>query len=219
MRKALKALGLLAGAGLFSLFAGTLVPRPLFSQSDGEEKSVEALVMTNSIHTDIAIPATSETLQAFGFLSQSGLPMDVPGLRWIIFGWGGRAFYLETPTWAQLKLVPVLKALTVDRSVLHVELAGEIDRSLPNVKSIRISEAEFSRLFQSILDTFDPQSPGAIEGAGYGENDRFFEANGAFNVLFSCNSWAAKALRSAGLQTGWWNPLPQSLGLSMTLHN
>ena len=219
MRRFFKGLGLLAGAGLLLLIAGTLVPRPLFSRSDGEEKSVEVLILTNPIHTDIAIPANSETLQAFAFLQESGLPMDAPGLRWIIFGWGGRAFYLETPTWADLKLVPALKALTIDRSVLHVEVAGEIDRRLPNIKPISISEPEFSRLLQSILNSFDPQAPQAIEGAGYGINDRFFEATGYFNVLLSCNTWAARSLRAAGLQTGWWNPLPQSLGLSLTMHN
>jgi uncharacterized protein (TIGR02117 family) len=219
VRKFLKRLGFAAGAGLALLVAGTLIPRPLLSQSDAEEKSAEILIITNPIHTDIAVPATGETLQAFAFLQQNGLPLDAPGLRWLIFGWGGRAFYLETPTWAELKLVPALKALTIDRSVLHAELAGEIERSLPNVSSIRVSEDEFSRLLQSILDSFDPQAPAAIAGAGYGPNDRFFEANGYFNVLFSCNTWAARALRAAGLQTGWWNPLPQSLGLSLALHN
>ena len=219
MRKFVKGLSLLAGAGLLLLIAGTLVPRPLLSQSDGGEKSIEILVITNPIHTDIAIPATSETLQVFAFLGESGLPLDAPGLRWIVFGWGGRAFYLETPTWAELKLVPALKALTIDRSVLHAELAGEIDRSLPNVKAIHVSEEEFSKLLQSILDSFDPQEPAAIEGAFYGPNDRFYEANGYFNVLLSCNIWAAKVLRAGGIQTGWWNPLPQSLGLSIDLHN
>jgi uncharacterized protein (TIGR02117 family) len=218
MRRFFKALGLIAGAGLALLIAGTLVPRPLFSSSDSAEKSVEILVITNPIHTDIAIPANSETLQAFAFLQESGLPLDAPGLRWIVFGWGGRAFYLETPTWAQLKLVPALKALTIDRSVLHAELAGEIERVLPNVKSIRVSDGEFSKLLRTILDSFDPQEPAAIAGAGYGPNDKFFEANGYFNVLFSCNTWAAKVLRAGGVQTGWWNPLPQSLGLSINLH-
>lgn len=219
MRRFFKGLGLLAGAGLLLLIAGTLVPRSLFSRSDGEEKSVEVLVITNPIHTDIALPANSETLQAFEFLQESGLPMDAPGLRWIVLGWGGRAFYLETPTWAELKLTPALKALTIDRSVLHVELAGEIDQSLPNVKSISVSEVEFSRLLQTALDSFDPQFPAAIPGAGYGDNDRFFEAKGYFNVLVSCNTWAANMLRAAGIQTGWWNPLPQSLALSLRLHN
>jgi uncharacterized protein (TIGR02117 family) len=219
MRTFLRRLGLFAGAAALLLIAGTLVPRPLFSQSDAGEKSIEVLVITNPIHTDIAIPADSETLQAFHFLGESGLPMDAPGLRWLVFGWGGRAFYLQTPTWAELKLVPVLKALTIDRSVLHAELAGEIDRSLPNVKPLRVSEAEFSKLLQAVLDSFVANEPGAIDGAGFGPNDRFYEANGRFNVLFSCNTWAANVLRAGGVQTGLWNPLPQSLGLSLVLHN
>jgi uncharacterized protein (TIGR02117 family) len=219
MRGFLRRLGLAAGAGLLLLVAGTLVPRPLLSQSDSGEKSVEVLVITNPIHTDIAIPVTSETLQAFNFLGESGLPMDAPGLRWLVFGWGGRAFYLETPTWAELKPVPALKALTIDRSVLHAELAGEIDRSLPNVKPLRVSEAEFSKLLQAILDSFSAGDPAANAASGYGTNDRFFEANGYFNVLLSCNTWTAKVLRAGGVQTGWWNPLPQSLGLSLILHN
>jgi uncharacterized protein (TIGR02117 family) len=219
MRKFLRRLGLLAGAGAILLIAGTVVPRPLFSQSDAGEKSVEILVITNPIHTDIAIPATGETLQAFNFLGEGGLPLDAPGLRWLVFGWGGRAFYLETPTWAELKLVPALKALTIDRSVLHAELAGEIDRSLPNVKTLRVSETEFSKLLQAILDSFSAGEPAAIAAAGYGPNDRFYEANGYFNVLFSCNTWAAKVLRAGGVQTGLWNPLPQSLELSIKLHN
>jgi uncharacterized protein (TIGR02117 family) len=219
MRKFLRRLGLLAGAGAILLIAGTVVPRPLFSQSDAGEKSVEILVITNPIHTGIAIPATGETLQAFNFLGEGGLPLDAPGLRWLVFGWGGRAFYLETPTWAELKLVPALKALTIDRSVLHAELAGEIDRSLPNVKTLRVSEAEFSKLLQAILDSFSTGEPAAIAAVGYGPHDRFYEANGHFNVLFSCNTWAAKVLRAGGVQTGLWNPLPQSLGLSIKLHN
>jgi uncharacterized protein (TIGR02117 family) len=217
MRKFLRRLGYLAGAAALLLVAGTLVPRPLFSRSDGGEKGVEVMVITNPIHTDIAIPATSETLQAFGFLQEGGLPLDAPELRWLVFGWGGRAFYLETPTWSEVKVVPVLRALTIDRSVLHAELAGEIDRTLPNVTSIRVSDAGFQRLFQAILNSFDPQEPAAING--YSSNDRFYAAIGSFNVLFSCNTWAAGVLRAGGVQTGWWNPLPRSLGLSLKLYN
>ena len=43
--------------------------------------------------------------------------------HWLILGWGGRAFYLETPDWADLKPMPVIKALTVDRAVMHVGVA------------------------------------------------------------------------------------------------
>jgi hypothetical protein len=58
-----------------------------------------------------------------------------------------------------------------------------------------------------------------IPDAGYGEIDRFFEARGYFNALFGCNTWTAAALRSAGLRTGLWNPLPQALRLSVAVYN
>ena len=62
-------------------------------------------------------------------------------------------------------------------------------------------------------------APVHIEGAHYGDADGFFEANGSFNALIGCNTWTARALRQAGLQTGWWNPLPQTLAYSLALHN
>lgn len=226
MLRFFKGLGAVAAFGLLALATGTLLPWPLIAKDAASGKAAEILVITNPIHTDIAIEATPEALKTFGFLKESGLPLDAPGLRWIVFGWGGRAFYLETPAWSELKLVPVLKALTIDRSVLHVELAGEIDRTLPNVKSIPVSANAFGKditpieaIYYAIANSFAENQPLAIPNAGYGANDRFFEAKGGFNALLGCNTWAARVLRSAGLQTGIWNPLPQSLVYSLELHN
>jgi uncharacterized protein (TIGR02117 family) len=226
MRRFFKGLGAIIALGLVALIAGTLVPWPLAQQELAGGQTTEILVITNPIHTDIAIPATPEALKTFGFLKDSGLPLDAPGVRWIIFGWGGRAFYLETPNWSEVKLVPVLKALTLDRSVMHVELAGEIDRTLPQVKSIAVSAnasgkdiPAIERVYSLIAGSFEGKAPTAIPNAGYGPNDRFFESKGGFNIFIGCNVWAAKVLRAAGLKTGIWNPLPQSLVYSLNLHN
>jgi uncharacterized protein (TIGR02117 family) len=219
MRRFLKGLGALAAFGLSALVGGTLLPWPLMSQEAAGNNFTEILVITNPIHTDIAIQATPEALKTFGFLREAGLPLDATGPRWIVFGWGGRAFYLETPAWSQLKAVPVLKALTLDSSVMHVAFAGEIDRMLPNVKSISISAPQLDRINSAIAASFAEAKPAAIQNAGYGENDRFFEAKGGFNVLLGCNTWAARVLRAGGLRTGLWNPLPQSLVYSLELYN
>ena len=219
MRKLAKWLGLFVGAGLLLLILGTLAPRPLFAVTESGAKTFEILMISNPIHTDIAIPATKDVLQVFGFLGESGLPTDSPQLKWLVFGWGGRAFYLETPTWSELKLVPVLKALTIDRSAMHAELAGELDRALPNIKSIKMSAGQFKKVVADLAASFAEAEPKAIENAGYGQYDRFYEAKGGFNILFGCNTWASAILRDAGLQTGVWNPLPQSLCVSIELHN
>jgi uncharacterized protein (TIGR02117 family) len=179
------------------------------------------LVLTNPIHTDIAIPVDARTLRRFGFLAEAGLPATHPQARWMVFGWGSRAFYIETPTWDRLKPGPALAAMTVDRSVIHVSIAGDLDPSHPSVTTYEIGEAKFGRLMDFIEAGFQkgPNGPVSIPGTAYGPDDGFFEANGWFTALLGCNTWTARGLREAGLQTGWWNPLPATLAWSLELHN
>jgi uncharacterized protein (TIGR02117 family) len=203
--------------------AGALIPLPLWSQKieehGGETRRI--LVLSNPIHTDIAIPLDADTRAAFAFLERSGVPVAEPGARWMIIGWGGRAFYLETPTWADVKPMPVFRALTVDSSVLHVDVTGELDEGHPAVTVLELGPQQFEQLQVFIRESFaqPPDAVAAIPDAGYGLSDRFFEAKGAFNMLLGCNTWTAAALRAAGVRTGFWNPLPQTLTFSLKLFN
>lgn len=203
------------------LLAGTLVPRPLLADPETGPASRRVLVISNPIHTDIAIPLDPEVLARFGPLVRAGIKADLPGARYLVFGWGSRAFYIETPTWADLKPGPLFSALTLDASVMHVGVAGTIDERQPSVRSFSVGESGFQRLLDFVEDSFTagPNGPIWIADSSYGEFDGFFEANGRFTALLGCNTWAAAALRQAGLQTGWWNPLPQTLGFSLDLHN
>ncbi len=222
MRTVFKLSGGFLAVVILVLAAGCLIPRPLFNADFSGEKSVEILVVTNLIHADIAIPATPETLAEFAFLADSGMPLDNPNVRWIMLGWGGRAFYLETPTWGELKFIPALKGLTADASALHIDLLGKVDQSNPNVAGFKVTEAGLKAMRQEVLASFQRDvrgKPELIAGKSYSEFDRFYEAKGTFNAVVGCNTWAAKMLRVAGLQTGWWNPLPQSLRLSLNLQN
>lgn len=178
-------------------------------------------MLKNPIHTDIAIPVDDDVRKRFHFLVGGGIPADMAWVRYIVFGWGGRAFYLETPTWSELKAAPVMKALTLDASVMHVDVAGNIVEPHPDVAGFDISERHFAALLDFIAASFQqgPNGPILIENAAYSRFDRFYEANGHFNALVGCNTWTAAALRIAGLRTGWWNPLPASLDLSMRIYN
>lgn len=223
-RRPLRWLAAVLLTAILCVAAGTFVPRPLWPVAKagtavGETHRI--LVLSNPIHTDIAIPVTAETLARFPFLSESGMPVAHPDARWLIFGWGGRAFYIETPAWSDLKPVPLFKGLTLDRSVVHADVAGEIIEPAEHIASFEIGTKGYQRLLSFIEASFATVDGriAAIPDAGYGENDRFFEANGWFSALRGCNTWTAKALREAGLQTGWWNPLPVLLSVSLTLYN
>jgi uncharacterized protein (TIGR02117 family) len=203
---------------LFALGLGTFVPRPLVVPSlAAPAESRDILLLSNPIHTDIALPLDDEVRAAFADLIPSGLPIGMPGADYLVFGWGGRSFYVETPTWGDLKPLPVLRALTVDRSVMHVQVAGAIDGTHPAVRVLTVSAEGRRRMIAAIRDSFERAGglPVVIEGAAYGADDLFFEARGRFNALAGCNTWTAAMLREAGLTTGWWTPLPQLLDWSL----
>jgi uncharacterized protein (TIGR02117 family) len=209
---------------VLAFVAGTFVPRPLWSLAKADVATGEThriLVLANPIHTDIAIPINAETLARFPFLGESGMPVAHPNARWLVFGWGGRAFYIETPAWSELKPMPLFKGLTLDRSVIHADVAGEIVERSDQVTAFEIGTEEYQRLLSFIEASFTPMDSRieAIPDSAYGANDRFFEANGWFSAVVGCNTWTAKALREAGLRTGWWNPLPVSLTASLALYN
>lgn len=222
LRRLLRALVAILALVAAVLALGTLIPRPLFPEPrQAEHRPHRILVITNPIHTDIAMPLDDGLQDKLGFVARDGVPIDAPGARYVLVGWGGRDFYLQTPTWSKLKLVPLLKGITLDRSVLHVEATADLAQGAPNVSVFDLSDAEFDALTDFIVGSFatSKSSPVAIPGAHYGEYDAFYEAKGYFTALAGCNIWAAAALRSAGLRTGWWNPLPILLTISLRTYN
>ena len=223
----------LLGIGVLALALGVLIPAAgIPTPPDGGQHVV--LVLSNPIHTDIALPAEPAVRARFGFLAEAiappdpdypadaGLPVEREDVGYIVTGWGGRAFYLQTPTWDQLKAGPLVRAFTGDASVLHLDLAGAIDPDAEGVRAFTLSDGAFERLLAFIESslTRDPAGqPIAIPGTSYGAFDRFFEAEGRFTAFAGCNAWTGAALRAAGITTGRWTPLPQTLAWSLDLHS
>jgi len=204
--------------------AGTFIPRPLWPSVHAANPSATArtiLVLSNPIHTDIAIPLDDAIRSRFGFLVEAGVPVGNPGAKYLVVGWGGRSFYLETPRWADLKPMPVLRALTLDKSVMHVDVAGNLRDDDPAITRLRTDDAGLDRMLGFIEASFAHENgkPMPILDTRYGRYDAFYEANGSFNALLGCNTWTARALREAGIRTGTWNPVPQTLAVSLKLYN
>lgn len=201
---------------------GTVIPYPFVSgQSEGGAPGKRILVVSNPIHTDIAIPMDPISLEAVAFLAGTGPPLEHPEARWLLIGWGARSFYLETPTFADIKPGPTFRALTIDSSVMHVDVLGDISQSDPAVMAVDLSDDAYRQLLSSISSSFTRVEGRVVpvDGFALGTSDKFYEAEGLFNALLGCNTWTAHVLRSAGLRTGLWNPLPVSLTTSLGLFN
>ncbi|WP_416357387.1 TIGR02117 family protein [Aureimonas phyllosphaerae] len=224
MRRALAVVLALVATAAGLMVLGLVVPRPaaLSFPPPGEAAGRHAIYLAaNPIHTDILLPATPAVRDRFAFLARDGLDLGHPALATIVVGWGGRAFYTQTPTWGDLTLDAVWRSATIDRSVLHVALGGRVEGDQPGLVRVDLGDAAFAALLEAVADSFQPASDGApqlIPNAAYGAFDHFYEARGPFNLLLGCNTWTAAMLRAAGVRTGLWTPLPPLLLWSLTLH-
>jgi hypothetical protein len=79
MKRLLRGSGIIVGLFVGAIALGALVPWPLFGlEIDDARKSRRILVLSNPIHTDIAVPINDEVLRSFDFLLNDGVPLDAP---------------------------------------------------------------------------------------------------------------------------------------------
>ena len=98
-------------------------------------------------------------------------------------------------------------------TLLHVE---HIDRPRPDEaqRPLRLTPNQYRRLVGFIQRRFRLDSGGRpipVLGRGYNEWDMFYEANGGYSFVLTCNEWTGRALREAGVRIGLWTPFEQSI--------
>lgn len=170
-------------------------------------------VLSNGVHADIVLPAV---------VGERDLRDDYPlasGERWadwVAFGWGDRGFYLETPTWADLRASTALRATFLPTpTLMHVShYYGELQESERCVR-LEVGDAELAALLAWCEHSFRRDAAGRplrLEGAGYPPREgylpynEFFEATGSYHLFYTCNDWVARGLASAGIRAPLWSP-------------
>ncbi len=125
-----------------------------------------------------------------------------PDADFIEIGWGDADFY---PAKAPGVFTALQAALLPTAAVIHLHgFSGSVtDRfARSDVLAFRLSPREFAGLLAHINAGFDRGggSEGMALGEGlYGASSRFYNAKGKFHLARTCNSWAAEALASAGV--------------------
>ncbi len=212
---------LTVAAYLFAALIGGLIPASVPTvQADEGAEPVTIYLTGTLLHTDIAIPATADVRERYSFLGETAFPLDHPELKYLVFGWGSKAFYTETADYSDIKFQTAWKAATGDEAVLHIGPAGNLETS-EDVHAITLTSAQFDRLLDFVDSYFERTSgmPNLLVGESFGFGDVFYRSRGNFNLLNPCNVWVSSALRAAGLNSGIWTPTSYSLLISQKLYN
>jgi uncharacterized protein (TIGR02117 family) len=217
LRRALAGLGLALVAYLGAAVLLGLLPanRDFAPPRDG----IEISVTSNLFHTDVILP-----MAAAGVDWARWCPPDAQAAEagdaaagHIAFGWGDRAFYLETRRWTDLRATTALHALLFSSDVLlHVTDVGDVDR-IADRQRVTITPEAYRRLADYIRASFRRDATGRPirrPEPGYGAHDAFYQAVGTYSPFQTCNEWLAAGLRQAGIRTGWWAPF----GFGITTH-
>ena len=174
------------------------------------ESGVTVYLADNGVHADLILPATAQGLDWRPLLPARDV-IDTGDAHYVAFGAGERGVYLDTPTWADLKLGTALHALGGGERVVHVEWVRDPSYA---TQAIRLTPAQYRRLWAAIRAEFrlDPRGrPQRIVHPGYGPADAFYLGIGKASALSTCNVWVADRLRVAGVRTPLWSPFVQGL--------
>lgn len=167
------------------------------------------MIVSNGVHTDIAVPARSSSVNW-----QVDFPADSFSVKgkentYIAFGWGDKEFYLNTPTWGDLKASTVIKALSgYNETAMHVRYLKEETKDNKHCQLLWIDSLQYRHLITCIKNSFEESNGHFIKltHPGYGNLDRFYEARGHYSLFNTCNNWTCIILSKSGLKVACWSP-------------
>jgi len=207
----LKTLGILLGIIVVYVAAGYFLPFiEVPAKDDGQEKEIPIYIYTNGVHTDIVMPVKNDLHDWSTKIPFGNTKSKETDYRFVGIGWGDKGFYLDTPTWADLKFSTAFKAaFWLSESAMHCTYYKTMKEG-EDCKMIMVSRNQYKDLVKFVDEKFDKDTNGNYilvpTNAVYGNNDAFYDATGKYSFLDTCNTWANNALKAAGQKAAWWTP-------------
>jgi len=188
----------------------TLLSQMVFAavnvQDDLASDSVQIYLQAGGIHSDVVLPMQHEGWDWNEHIQKPPHLSNEAQYEWISFGWGSRLFYLNTPSWAKVKLKHVVRGMIgIGGAAYHVATKKEPQPS-KNCKAMMLSALEYQSLCHYLLNFFEAsQAPRPMVAyKPTKEWDAFYDAKGYYFLFYNCNSWTNAVLRSCGRSKRKW---------------
>ncbi|MFS4429224.1 TIGR02117 family protein [Chryseobacterium sp. GVT01B] len=207
----LKVVGIILGIVVIYVILGLLIPYiPVSAKDDGQKKEIPIYIYTNGVHTDIVMPVKNDLQDWSLKIPFANTKSKKTDYQYIGIGWGDKGFYLDTPTWADLKFSTAVKAaFWLSDSAMHCTYYNTMKEG-DDCKMIMISRSQYENLVKFVEDKFDRDQNGNFmlipTNAVYSDNDAFYDAKGTYSFLYTCNTWSNNALKAAGQKAALWTP-------------
>ena len=212
----LKGLGVLLGVIAFYLLCGFLIPYiEVREEPVNHPENIEAYILTNGVHTDLVMPVKTAEFDWSKEIPFENTLSKRNDFKYLAVGWGDKGFYLDTPTWADLKFSTAFNAaFWLSESAMHTTFYNEMKVG-EDCRKITLTREQYLDLVKFIREKFDRDSAGNVmlikTDAVYGKNDAFYDAKGRYSFLDTCNTWANEGLKAAGQKAALWTPTDRGI--------
>jgi uncharacterized protein (TIGR02117 family) len=208
-------IGFAGFVALYLLSAYVLARIPVSGKAQGDDVTI--YLLTNGVHTDFVVPARHPLKDWTKDVPYAHTRSNDSTQAYLGMGWGDKGFYLETPTWAELKPSVAFKAATgLSTTAIHATYHASV-RLGDSCRQITISRDQYQKLINYISGTFQRDASGNVRhiatNAVYGDTDAFYEAYGRYNIFQTCNEWVNDGLEACGLKSCVWTPFNTGLFL------
>ncbi len=209
LKYTLKSILVLIGLIIIYLLCVWILPKfERSAEKTKENRTVAIYVKTNGVHTDLVVPIKSKEMDWTTFISYKDTKAQDTSGRFIALGWGDKGFFLETPSWGELKFSTAFKAaFALSTAAIHSTYYKEMELN-KTCKKVRITSKQYVRLVKYIKSSFllskKKDSIFIKTKAIYGQNDSFYEATGSYSIFHTCNTWANNGLRACGQKSCFW---------------
>lgn len=214
----LKATGILLIGILLYLAGVFLIPYiEIPAKPATEGATVEIFILSNGMHTDLVVPVKSQYFDWTEDIKFEDTHSQNSDFEYVGIGWGDKGFYLDTPTWAELKVSTALKAaFWLSTSAMHCTFYNKFPEG-EEYRRLRLTPTEYRNLVNYIRAKFDRDAQGRTlkveTDAVYGDNDAFYEAHGKYSFVYTCNTWTNNGLKIAGKKAALWTALEHGIFL------
>lgn len=200
--------GIVPANSSWNNLAGNYPIAPTVSGSD----PIDIFVETNGVHVSIILPLENDDGILSNTLYSNAPQKSQRNAQFAMIGWGHKDVYQNAQDWNDLTAADAFSAaFGTGDALLHIYHVG---KPKPNNyrKKIRITRGQYLHIINNISSYFKYDENEKLRTfKGYGNNDIFYDAHGRYSALNTCNTWAGRILREAGIKIGYWTPFSQSI--------
>jgi uncharacterized protein (TIGR02117 family) len=185
-------------------------------QPTDEVADIPVFLYSNGVHTDLVMPVKTNLIDWSLQVRYAHTLANDPTYPYVGIGWGDKGFYLDTPTWADLKVSTALRAaFWLSSSAMHATFYREADLATgDDCIALRLTHSQYAQLVAYIQASFRHDAAGQVElifGHSYGRDDAFYEAHRVYSIFYTCNTWANNGLKISGQKACLWTPMESSI--------